>query len=472
MPIRHPLLGPAVEAFPEDILKACDIRGVYPKPLGSREAERIGRATGVLVKTVSRGNIRVVVGSDVRQSSETLRKAIISGLRTSGMKVFDIGLASTPLLGYAVGSTDSAVGVMVTASHNPPEYNGFKFFLSDGPAPKDWIDRFYGVLREGKTRRGAGVVEKKIPLPDYRNALMRSLSLSLRKFPLVADLGNGAAAVTAPSVFNALGLQVKYLHQKMDPRYPGRGPDSSHAPALADLGEAVRKNNAALGVAFDGDGDRVAFVDDKGRPLPNDAALCMFARHYLGRAKGGKVVYDAKSFDYVETAVTEAGGTALLERAGHVCIHTRMRREGALLAGEASGHFFLPGGFPGDALYASLKFMEILKESGKPLSVHFDLFPARITSNDLKLPLNADGLPELSAKLEARARVLGAKVSTVDGVRAVFEGGWGIVRASVTEPVLSCRFEAGDRKALRKIVEDWFDELPDLRQKLLVRMNR
>jgi phosphomannomutase/phosphoglucomutase len=149
-----------------------------------------------------------------------------------------------------------------------------------------------------------------------------------------------------------------------------------------------------------------------------------------------------------------------------------MRREGALLGGEASGHFFLPGGFPGDALYACLKFMEILKESGTPLSVMADSFPTRVSSHDLKLPLNADGLPELSALLEARARALGAKVSTVDGVRAVFQGGWGIVRASVTEPVLSCRFEAGDLKALHQLVEDWFDGLPDLKKRLLAKMEK
>jgi len=460
------------ETFPESILKACDIRGVYPEPLGLDQALQIGQAVGTLVKIEGKGNIKVVVGGDIRESSEDLKEQLLAGLKGCGMKVIDAGLVSTPLLAYATRFTDASVGVMVTASHNPSQYNGFKFFHADGPAPIPWVERLYKVLRAGEFKCGAGVSEKKDFLPDYRTALVRAVASNLRHFSLVAYLGNGAAAVATPSVLEALGCDFHLLHERMDARYPGRGPDSSHPPALRELGEAVKKHKAALGAAFDGDGDRVAFVDDKGIPLPNDAALCIFARHYLAKHMGGKVVYDAKSFDLVEALVAEAGGEAVLERSGHVFIHTRIRDEKAVLGGEASGHFFLPGPYPGDALFACLKFMEILKALGQPLSKIHQTFPPRVSTHDVKVKIDLPNLPALLAALDKRAKDMGGKVSRVDGVRAVFPEGWGIARASVTEPVLSIRIEAVHRRALRKIVSQWFEGQDEPLQALLDRIGQ
>jgi phosphomannomutase/phosphoglucomutase len=373
-------------------------------------------------------------------------------------------------LAYATRFSGSAAGVMVTASHNPPAYNGFKFFLEDGSAPIEWLKGLYEVLRRSEFRRGAGILEQKDFLPDYRNALVGSTTKSFRGFPFVADLGNGAAALTVPFVLKAMGCAVTFMHEKIDPNFPDRGPDSSHQPALAPLGRCVRETGALLGAAFDGDADRITFVDDQGSPLPNDEALALMARFCLKQHPGGKVVYDAKSAGFLEAAVTAAGGVPILERTGHVFIHSRMQKEKALLAGEASGHFFLPGIFPGDALYALLVFIEVLKEKGVLLSQIRKEFPPRVTSNDLKVHFDMNRLPVLAGRLAEKARTLGAKVSEVDGVRAVFKDGWGIVRASVTEPVLSCRFEASDFASLRKIVEVWFSELPELQTDLLSRL--
>jgi phosphomannomutase/phosphoglucomutase len=459
-----------VETFPEAILKPCDIRGLTPQPLGPDQAFQVGLAVGTLLKSTVKGNVKVVVGGDIRFSSQTLQKRVMDGLQNSGMKVVDAGSTSTPLLAYAVRCSGSAAGVMVTASHNPPAYNGFKFFHGDGSAPISWLESLYSILRAQEFRRGAGILEQKDFLPEYRNALVHSVTKSFRGFSLVADLGNGAAALTVPSVLAALGCKADLLHERIDPNFSDRGPDSSHLPALEPLGKRVRETGASLGAAFDGDGDRITFVDDMGVPLPNDDALCLFARHFLLLQPGRKVVYDAKSAGHVETALLSAGGIPILERTGHVFIHNRMQTENALLAGEASGHFFLPGIFPGDALFNLLVFIETLKELGAPLSEIRREFPSRVTSNDLKVHFEMKDLPVLARRLADRARALGAKVSEVDGVRAVFKKGWGIVRASVTEPVLSCRFEAGDMESIREMVEAWFKDSPELRDEVLNRL--
>lgn len=278
-----------LERFPESLLKPCDIRGLTPDPLGPEQARRVGLAT--VVHLLSKGIVdpRVVVGADIRESSRRLTEALILGLRESGAHVVDAGAVSTPLLAYATRVSASDAGIMVTASHNPPEYNGFKFFLSEGSAPIPWIHELYEAIRRGELHNGAGSVERKDFLETYKEALMAPEKGALRDFPLVVDLGNGAAILTVPKVLDALGCRTLYLHADVDPSFSGRGPDSSHLPALAPLGESVRSSGAALGAAFDGDGDRITFVDDQGRPLPNYDAQFAIEAKMLERY-GAKVV--------------------------------------------------------------------------------------------------------------------------------------------------------------------------------------
>jgi phosphomannomutase/phosphoglucomutase len=447
-----------------DILKACDIRGTYPKPLGTAQAELIGRAVGSLVKEEPHRNIKVVVGHDVRHSSGALNKALVQGLYQTGLKIVDAGLVSTPLLAYAARYAKASVGIMVTASHNPAEYNGFKFFTDGQPASTDWIQRLYRVLDQQAFRKGAGIIEKKDFYRDYRNALVNAVAQSFQGLKVVVDAGNGAAALTASGVLEALGCQLTLMNGEPDGDYPGRGADSSHPAALAVLGEKVRKTRSQLGVAFDGDGDRISFVDEKGREVPNDIILCLFASDLLKKRKSQKVVYDVKCSDWVDRTVRADGGIPVLERAGHSFIYGRMRSEKAVLGGEASGHFFLPGDFPGDALFACLRLMELLKEEGKTLAQVFDRFPPRVSTHDIKVHLPEDTVAKLYESLKVRAEQLGAKVSVVDGVRAVFEEGWGIVRKSVTEPVVSCRFEAASAKNLKTMVDSWLSGCPEVLQ--------
>jgi phosphomannomutase/phosphoglucomutase len=472
MSLVYPFFEAQLQPFPEAILKPCDIRGLTPNPLGPEQAYQVGLAVGTHVQNESSKNLTAVVGFDIRESSPALVHRLMEGLKETGMKVVDAGAVSTPLLAFATRHSGAAIGVMVTASHNPPAYNGFKFFHTDGSASIAWLYVLYEILRNGTFRNGVGSINPWDFLDEYKDTLVKTIQKSFRGLKLVVDLGNGASVLTAPKVLEALGCETEWMNEKIDPLFSGRGADSSHLPALEPLGRRVRETGSLMGAAFDGDGDRITFVDDMGFPLPNDDALCLLAGHYLKASPGGIVVYDAKSAGHVDETIRKAGGIPILERTGHVFIHNRMQKEGALLAGEASGHFFLPGMFPGDALYTLLVFAAMLKDQDQPLSTIRKKFPLRVTSNDLKVRFEMDALPSLTGSLAKRARDLGADVSEVDGVRAVFKDGWGIVRASVTEPVLSCRFEAGNRAVIRQMVETWFDGVPALRDELMGRLSK
>ncbi len=453
-----------------EILKAFDIRGVYPKPLGAPQAEQIGLAVGTLVKQEANRNIKVVVGRDIRNSGENLNKALLHGLKNTGLKIVDAGVVSSPLLAFASRFSASALGVMITASHNPAEYNGFKFYLQGAPAPLAWMDRFFSILKNQQFRKGAGIIEKKDFFSDYRNALVNTIAQNFQGMRIIVDPGNGAAALTAPGVLEALHCEVEVINGETDGRYPGRGADSSNPKALEALGEKVRKAKARLGVAFDGDGDRASFVDERGSEIPNDVVLCLFAAYFTKRHKNLKVVYDGKCSDWVEKTATAEDWTALLERSGHAFIFGRMQKDKALLGGEASGHFFLPGAFPGDALFACLRMLELLKESRQSLFELARNFPKRVSTHDVKFHLSSDETARLYEGLEARAREMGGKVYTLDGVRAVFEEGWGIVRRSVTEPYVSCRLEAPNTGKLAKLAADWFRDFPEIEQGVLRKM--
>ncbi len=460
----------AMAPIPAGILKACDIRGRYPKPLGTVQAEQVGLAAGTLLKEESHRNIKVVVGHDIRNSSESLNRSLIQGLKKTGLKIVDAGVVSTPLLAYATRFSGAALGIMITASHNPPDDNGFKFFIQGTPASLQWIERLYQVLINQIHRKGAGIVEKKDFYADYRNALVNTTARNFQEFKLVADVGNGSSALTVPMVLNALNCRVEFLNKEPDGRFPGRGADSSDPEALRILGERVKKERAQLGVTFDGDGDRISFVDEKGNEVPNDIILSLFAGELGVKHKNLGVVYDVKCSNAVETAVQKAGGVAFLEKSGHTFIFNRMEREKALLGGEASGHFFLPGPFPGDALYACLKMLELLKKSRETLSQMAAVFPKRVSTYDVKMEMPVEATPELYENLKKRALEMGAKIFTVDGVRAVWDSGWGIVRRSVTESVLSCRLEAPGVKQLSSIAEGWFRDYPEIRNQVLKRL--
>jgi phosphomannomutase/phosphoglucomutase len=319
-------------------------------------------------------------------------------------------------------------------------------------------------------RKGAGIVEVKEFHRDYRNTLINTISQSFPNFKIVVDVGNGAAALTTPDILGALGCDLVVMNGEPDGDYPGRGADSSNPATLAALSEKVRKTKAQMGVAFDGDADRISFVDEKGREVPNDIILTLFSEKWIVSGKRHKVVYDAKCSDLVDTTVRKQGGFPILEKAGHSFIFDRMQKEKALLAGESSGHFFLPGEFPGDALYACLRVMEILKNKEISLGQYFEKFPHRVSTHDIKVQMSESDVLRFYSSLENRAKELGATIYKVDGIRAILGDCWGIARQSVTEPVVSCRFEGPDNASLKSFMENWLQGSPDVLQALLKKL--
>jgi len=454
---------------PVEILNSCDIRGTYPKPLGNPQAEQIGWSLGTLIKGESHRNIKVIVGRDARHSSENLHRSLIQGLRNTGLKIVDAGMVSSPLLAFSTRFSGASVGVMVTASHHPADYNGFKFFVEGTPAPVSWIERLYGVLKSQIFRKGAGIVERKNFFPDYRNSLVNTIAQNFQGIKMVVDAGNGMAALTAPMVFEALHCDVKVLNEKLDGDFPGRGAASSDPQGLEVLGTIVRREKAQIGVSFDGDGDGVSFVDEKGREIPNESILCLFAKDLLIQNKNARVVYDAKCSDWVEKTVREAGGTAIIEKSGHTFIFSRMRKEKAFLGGEACGHFFLPGPFPGDSLYATLRLLEILKGDPRSLSQMCSDFPSRVTTRDIEVEFSKEQYQNVLEGLKSHAVEMGAQVSNLDGIRAVFKDGWGIVQPSVAGFFLSFRLEAPTKTQLTKLITEWFQGFPEIQQLILKR---
>ncbi len=459
------------DLVPTSILKLCDIRGQYPKPLGKPQATAVGLGIGTFLKESKNRNIKVVVGGDIRTSTETLKKSLLQGLEESGLKIVDAGLVSTPLLCFATGFASAAAGIMVTASHNPPDYNGFKFFTNGEPASAAWIHQLYQVLEKGVFRKGAGITEKKDFYPDYRNRLVRQIAANFQGTKIVIDPGNGMAALTAPPVFQTLGFEVETVNGTLDGAYPGRGADSSDPKGLEILGRRVLKSRASLGVAFDGDADRASFVDERGKEVPNEIILGLLAGESLNRQPGFKVVYDGKCSDSLDKMIRSKGGVPLLERSGHTFIYDRFKLEKAIMAGEASGHFFLQGPFPGDALYACLALLKTLKNQGKTLSQAIPDLPHRLSTHDVKLPMDTVRAQVVFEGLKSKAMMMGGEVSGFDGVRAVFKEGWGIVRLSVTEPVLSCRLEAESKSKLKGIAGEWLESFPEILAPMVERIS-
>lgn len=457
------------------VFKACDVRGVYPGELDSVLAGDLGRAVGT---ALSGG--RVVVGGDVRTSTPELKAALIAGLVEAGCRVVDLGIVPTPAFYFARRRLGVAGGVMVTASHNPARYNGFKLTLTDWPISEEELGKLAEqVAAKEFVRRPGGGVTRLEMLPEYVAYVKESLaavrgaggtaSVAATIDPrpplrLVLDCGNGCYCRTAPGVFAELGYDVRPLFCDEDGTFPHREPNPALAKNLVALSAAVREQGAALGVAFDGDGDRVAFVDEHGAVAPCDQVIALLARHLLERSGGGKVVYDIKCSSLVPDTVRTNGGTPLMERSGHAFIKTTLLREGALFAGEISGHFFFAALGGDDGLFAALLVADLIRTSGGSLAGLLSGLPRYLTTPDLRIPYPDHDQVELLSHLAQSLTARGdCAVSLLDGVRAEFREGWGLIRVSVTEPLLTLRFEGRDREGLESVKERFLVASPKVR---------
>ncbi|MBK8509678.1 MAG: phosphomannomutase/phosphoglucomutase [Candidatus Competibacter sp.] len=453
----------------KSIFREYDIRGVVDRDLTAEGVRDIGQAIGSLAG--ERGETTVIVARDGRLSSPGLCEALKAGIRAAGLDVLDVGAVSTPLLYYAAHTIGAShAGVMVTGSHNPPQYNGLKIVIDKialhGEVIRDLRRRIEtGDLRHGQGRERAADIRD-----DYVRRLGEALQLS-RPCKVVVDCGNAIATETAPRLFRALGCEVVELYCEVDGRFPNHHPDPSVPENLADLQAAVLEHRADIGLAFDGDADRLGVVTDAGEIIWPDRVLMPLAEEVLAGHPGAGIVYDIKCSWHLTRLIEGLGGRPIPWKTGHSLIKAKMRETGALLGGEMSGHFVHADDWFGfdDAFYAAARLLRLLARQQRSSAEFFAAYPTGLNTPELRLEM-AEGEPfDFMARLRERADFgSGARVIALDGLRVEFPHGWGLVRASNTTPSLTLRFEADDPDALLDIQNRFRRQLLALRADLLL----
>jgi len=444
------------DAAPIDpsIFRAYDIRGVVDQTLTTGTVRQIGRAIGS--EALQRGRNTVVVARDGRLSGPSLSQALVEGIISTGCDVRDIGCVPTPVLYFATYYLDTQTGVMVTGSHNPPDYNGLKIVIDGETLSGESIQSLRERIEAQQFISGQGSVQTVNVVPDYLERIRGDVTLA-RPLHVVIDCGNGVAGHVAPDLIRALGCEVKELYCKVDGNFPNHHPDPSKEENLADLIEIVRSGQADIGLAFDGDGDRLGVVASDGQIIWPDRVLMLYAMDILERNPGGQIIYDVKCTRFLDALIREHGGQPLMWKTGHSFIKAKIKESGALLAGEMSGHIFINERWYGfdDALYAAARLLEILGKDNRSSAEVFAELPNSINTPELNVPMREGEPPVFISSLLEHAHFEGATVSTIDGLRADFPDGWGLVRASNTTPVLVLRFEADNKEALARIMGEF-----------------
>lgn len=436
------------------IFKDCDIRGIYGREITAADAYRTGRGLGAMLP----GGAVFRVGGDVRVSTPELKEALIRGLMESGVNVEDIGTVPTPVLYYALANSNADGGATVTASHNPPEYNGIKYMIGHDPVTRAIMDRLKGIIDGESYPDGAGSVVQVDVLTEYMAALKRRFSAK-KALHVVVDAGNGAMSRVAPEAFRNAGYNVTELFCEADGMFPNRDPNPAEYKHLSALCAKVVEAGADFGVAFDGDGDRAVFVDEKGRAVINEKSLVLFIRRML-RDKPTPVVYDQKSSSVIRKAVVAMGGEPMPERSGHAFIKKRFLDVGAAMAGEVSGHFFFGELGYDDGLFAALTMAEILCESDRTLSELADEIVCPPITPDLRVACAYADQQAWLDRVEKLAETQKCTVAKLDGVRLEFEDGWLLMRKSVTAEQITLRAEADTAQRLKELLYMVADVLP------------
>lgn len=432
------------------IFRAYDIRGVVGETLDSGIAELIGHAIGSSMQ--QQGLADIAVGRDGRLSGPDMVGGLIAGLRRAGRNVIDVGLAPTPLIYFAAYHLRTGSAVAVTGSHNPPDYNGFKIVVGGETLSGDAIIDLYDRIADGRLYDAPtpGTLQHRDVSADYVNRVASDVQID-RRLKVVVDAGNGAAGELGPRVLEAIGAEVTPLFCEIDGTFPNHHPDPSEPHNLEDLKRMVERLDADLGIAFDGDGDRLGVITRNGRNIYPDRLLMLFAADVLERNPGAVIVYDVKSTGALSSYILRHGGSPLMWKTGHSLIKAKMRETEAELAGEMSGHFFFKERWYGfdDGIYSAARLLEILGRRSETPDEVFDTLPDGLSTPELKVPV-ADA-HAFVARFVAQSEFEGARVSTIDGLRADWPDGWGLVRASNTTPILVLRFEANDAKTLARI---------------------
>jgi len=437
------------------IFKAYDIRGIVPSTLTEEVAQALGHAFGTLAQ--AEGEKVVAVGRDGRLSGPALSAALVRGLVASGVDVIDIGMVTTPML-YFAASTLCSSGIQVTGSHNPKDYNGFKMVMAGRAIYGEQIQALRRQMQEngqGAAVAKPGSIRNINLLAPYRDRIVSDVKLA-RPMKIVVDSGNGVAGASAPGIFRALGCEVIELYSEVDGNFPNHHPDPSKPENLRDLIAAISAHGAELGLAFDGDGDRLGIITRGGNNIYPDRQMMLFAQDVLSRVPGGTILFDVKCTQRLAPAIREAGGIPLMYKTGHSLIKAKMKEVASPLGGEMSGHIFFKDRWFGfdDGTYAGARLLEILSRHADPSAV-LDGLPTSFSTPELNVKC-AEGEPHaLVDKLVASATFEApAQVSTIDGVRVDWPDGFGLIRASNTTPVLVLRFEGQTQDALHRIERD------------------
>ena len=441
--------------IPKHIFRAYDIRGIADVDLTNEVVTDIAKAFGTVLKR--EGKHTVAVGYDHRISSKRIFKALSEGLVSTGITVADLGLVPTPLAYFSVVHLSLDASISITGSHNPPEYNGIKMHLSDRSFYGEEIQNLISLIEKKDFETSSGKIEKTHIVSEYQDYVACHFQFK-KKLKVVLDIGHGMAGVVMPDLVKRLGHDVTTLYGNMDSSFPDHHPDPSVPENLVDLQKKVIEIGADIGIAFDGDADRIGIVDEKGNVIDGDKILLIYAREILERKPGATIIGDVKCSKLIYDDIKERGGNPLMCKTGHSNIKTRMKETNALLAGEMSGHIFFKDGWFGfdDAIYAACRMLEIIDNSEKPVSELLSDLPKLFATPEIRFDcpdnIKFDVVEKATKDFKEKYDVI-----DTDGVRIQFKDGWGLVRASNTQPVLVMRFEAESEERLseiRKIVEN------------------
>jgi len=436
-------------AFDHSILREYDIRGRVGETLSAADAAALGRAFATMI--LRGGGGQVVVGYDGRETSPELESALVEGLSETGAQVRRIGLGATPMLYYAVHELGADGGIMVTGSHNPPAYNGFKMMRADGPVYGEAIQALGRLAAEGDFEQGEGVVQDAPVFDRYIDRLMRDFDGA--EIDAAWDPGNGSIGPAVEEVAKRLPGRQVVINGEVDGTFPNHHPDPTVEANLEQLKETVRREGLSLGLAFDGDGDRIGAVDAKGRVVWGDQLLLILARHLLKEMPGAPIVADVKASQVLFDGIKAAGGEPVMWKTGHSLIKVKMAELGAPLAGEMSGHIFYKHRFYGhdDALYAALRLLNAIAAEGGDLAAIFDAMPQLHNTPELRFDCPESRKWAVIEEVRDRLSASEAEVIAVDGVRVITEDGWWLLRASNTQEVLVARCESQSKEGLERL---------------------
>ena len=446
-------MSQAAHRFDPTILREYDIRGIVGKTVHAADARAIGRTFGTLVRRG--GGKRVALGYDGRLSSPDLAAAVTEGLTGAGIDVVSIGLAATPMLYFAVYHFETDGGIMITGSHNPPDYNGFKMMMGKKSFFGADIQTLGAMAGRGDWETGKGKSENKEILADYAARLLKDVKPG-KKLKVAWDVGNGAVGVSIRAVVDKLPGQHFILNEKVDGTFPSHHPDPTVPENLKQLAAEVARRGCDLGIAFDGDGDRIGAIDGKGRILWGDQLLVLWSRDVLKSHPGATIIADVKASQVLFDEIAKAGGKPMMYKTGHSLIKSKMAELGAPLAGEMSGHIFFADTFYGfdDALYCGLRLLNIVANSTQTLADMRDGLPQLVNTPELRFECDDTRKFQIVEEVKARLKKAGAQVNDIDGVRVNTPDGWWLLRASNTQAVLVARCESTNEAGLERLKGD------------------